>query len=57
MPLIIFYLKMLYKQNLRDEEFDVPELGFKTKFNIHDGIKEMTSILESENYDLSQSNV
>ena len=23
--------KMLYKQNLRDEEFDVPELGFKTK--------------------------
>ena len=23
--------KMLYKQNLRDEEFDVPELGFKIK--------------------------
>ena len=22
---------MLYKQNLRDEEFDVPELGFKIK--------------------------
>ena len=23
--------QMLYKQNLRDEEFDVPELGFKIK--------------------------
>ena len=54
-------VKIVEKEDKRDYivNFDRihKELGFKTKFNIHDGIKEMTSILESENYDLSQSNV
>ena len=54
-------VKIVEKEDKRDYivNFDRihKELGFKTKFNIHDGIKEMTSVLESENYDLSQSNV
>ena len=54
-------LKIVEKEDKRDYivNFDRihRELGFKTKFNIHDGIKEMTSVLESGEFDLSQSNV
>lgn len=54
-------LKIVEKEDKRDYIVNFnrihKELGFKTSFDIHDGIKEMTSVLEKGNFDLAQSNV
>lgn len=54
-------IKIVEKEDKRDYtvSFDriKDELGFKTKFNIDYGIKEMILVLENKKFDLNQSNV
>jgi len=54
-------IKIVEKEDKRDYTVSFnrikDELGFKTKFNIDYGIKEMVSVLENREFDLNQSNV